>query len=155
MTANHKAPIRAKNNIIPMRATVAETGAVMNLELPAPRSRKRKITGYYMLAPDAWRRLRVSDLERDIIHLVLQNQRNGMAPITQGKMAEELGSTEQYIHRRLGMLQKRHIIYREGQGWYRVNSHIGYQGPSAAWDSMRMTDREPDWNGLRPKLEVL
>lgn len=158
MTTKSKAPIGTKNNIIPIRATNLATGEVSELGIAAPKSRRRKITGYYSLYPGAMRKLKASPVEVALIHLLLERQdsrNSGVSHITQREMAEELGSQLKYIQRVLSVMQKRHIVYREGQGRYRVNSHIGFQGSSAAWEYAWVADRDPDWLGIRTKLEAL
>lgn len=158
MTAKSKAPTGEQpSNVLTLPVRRDEYGNE-HVDIPIPQSRKTRIVGYYALAPGAARRITLSEMEWRLVHLILENQDSrvrGFATFTQGEMAEEIGTTEKYLQRRLAILQKRWVIYREGRGRYRVNSHIGFQGNLPAWHTAWVNDRDPDWTGRRGKLETV
>lgn len=139
-------------------ATNLATGEQSELGIPAPKTRRHTIVGYYSLAPGAAVRLKASPLEWAIIHVLLERQdsrNNGSSAVTQRELSDLLGRHVNYVQQAMSRLQKRDIVHREGVGRYRVNSHIGFQGSRAAWEYAWVGDRDPDWTGTRPKLKAL
>lgn len=129
-----------------------QTGELLDargeIDLPKRRAKLRRgrARTFAMLDLERIHQLRLSGVEWQILMQLLatMNRETGQSRMQVREIGAELGMHESSVSRSLGNLIKRRIVFKEGQGIYRISAHLAFRGAGDEWDTAEHLQSAPE-----------